>query len=96
MAPAQRAFLDRVLRTGGRDPGPVALDVPEGAVPLLAVCRAHILGLDHGMEKNQRGVLKINAVIFQIAEPFVLIPLEVHGAWHTNVATHQLPSALHP
>lgn len=37
----QAAFLDRVMRTGGADPGPAALDVPDAR---LAVYRDMVLG----------------------------------------------------
>ena len=48
----------------------------QSAESLLAVIFTLVLGFDHGIFEDQRGVREVNTVIVKIAPPFLLIPFE--------------------
>jgi hypothetical protein len=65
----------------------------ESPMPPLPIILAPIIRLDHGTKKNQCGILKVDAVISEVASPLVLVPLNLHCNRYTNVDTIQAPPA---
>jgi hypothetical protein len=65
----------------------VVTDTSQCAIARLTIVAALVLGFEQDALENQGGIREVHTVIFKIADPFWVIPLDAHRYKYTNVDT---------